>query len=308
MTADGDRIELVVGAVAHGGHCVARIGGAGGRVVFVRHALPGERVVAEVTEVRPGYLRADAVEVVEAAPDRVEPPCPWARPGACGGCDVQHVAREAQLAWKAAVVREQFARLAGIDVDVRVAALPGSALGWRSRVRYAVDAAGRPGLFQHRSYAVVPVDRCRIAHPAIQELPVLARRWPDDDAVEVVASSTGDVAVLAGRGPGGAGGAVVEAAVGRRWSLDPRAFWQVHPAAPDTLAGAVLDLLAPAPGETAWDLYGGAGLFASALAGPVGLTGSVAVVEAAGRGVAAARANLGDLPQVRVVAAPVEEA
>jgi tRNA/tmRNA/rRNA uracil-C5-methylase (TrmA/RlmC/RlmD family) len=308
--AEGDRFELTVGAVAHGGHCVARLGGGaggagGGRVVFVRHALPGERVVAEVTEVRPGYLRADAVRIVEASPDRVEPPCPWARPGACGGCDLQHVAREAQLEWKAAVVREQLARLAGIDVPVRVAALPGSALGWRSRVRYAVDAAGRAGLFQHRSYAVVPIDRCRIAHPAIQALPVLDRHWPDDDAVEVVASSTGDVTVL---GAGEPGPNVIEAAVGRRWSLDPRAFWQVHPAAPDTLAGAVLELLHPAPGETAWDLYGGAGLFAAALAGPVGLTGAVTCVESAGRAVAAARASLADLPQVRIVAAPVEEA
>jgi tRNA/tmRNA/rRNA uracil-C5-methylase (TrmA/RlmC/RlmD family) len=308
---EGARIELTVGAVAHGGHCVARIGGTGGRVVFVRHALPGERVLAEVTEVRPGYLRADAVAVLAASPDRVEPPCPWARPGACGGCDLQHVARDAQLRWKAAVVREQLERLAGLPPEqveklaVRVAALPGPPLGWRSRVRYAVDATGTAGLFRHRSYEVVPVDRCRIAHPAIQQLPVLGRPWPDDDAVEVIASSAGDVIVRAG---GSAGPAVRELALGRAWSLDPRAFWQVHPAAPDTLADAVLRLLEPAVGETAWDLYGGAGLFAAALADRVGITGAVTVVESSGLAVAAARANLADLPQVRVVPAQVEVA
>ena len=97
-----ERVTLTVGAVAHGGHCVARVGDPPGQVVFVRHALPGERVVAEITEEHPGYLRADAISVLEASPDRVEPPCPYARPDACGGCDLQHVAPAAQL-WVAGV-------------------------------------------------------------------------------------------------------------------------------------------------------------------------------------------------------------
>ena len=104
----GDEVEVTVGDVAHGGHCVARIGGAHGRVVFVRHALPGERVMVEITEVHPGgYLRGDAVQILQASPDRVQPPCPYARPGACGGCDLQHVAVGAQLEWKATVVLGQ---------------------------------------------------------------------------------------------------------------------------------------------------------------------------------------------------------
>jgi tRNA/tmRNA/rRNA uracil-C5-methylase (TrmA/RlmC/RlmD family) len=60
---EGDLVELTIGAPAHGGHCVARIGGEHGRVVFVRHALPGERITAEITELHKGYLRADAVTV-----------------------------------------------------------------------------------------------------------------------------------------------------------------------------------------------------------------------------------------------------
>jgi tRNA/tmRNA/rRNA uracil-C5-methylase (TrmA/RlmC/RlmD family) len=54
---EGDLVEVTVGAPAHGGHCVARIGGPHGRVVFVRHALPGERVTVEITELHRGYLR-----------------------------------------------------------------------------------------------------------------------------------------------------------------------------------------------------------------------------------------------------------
>jgi tRNA/tmRNA/rRNA uracil-C5-methylase (TrmA/RlmC/RlmD family) len=315
---EAERVELTVGAVAPGGHCVARLDG---QVVFVRHALPGERVVAEVTEVHRGFLRADAVTVLEPAPDRVTPPCPYAGPNRCGGCDLQHVAPAAQLTWKADVVREQLRRIAGLtpaeidELGVRVDPLPGGPLGWRSRVRYAVDAAGRAGLLKHRSHEVVPVDRCLIAHPAIQQLPVLSadgQRWPTAEAVETVASSVGDVAVHAVAGGTSVteqGPSVVrELAAGREWQLPLDAFWQVHPAAADTLVGAVLDLLAPKPGERAWDLYGGAGLFAAALADRVGPTGRITMVEAAPSGVAAARDNLGDLSQVEVVSAKVETA
>nr|WP_246277816.1 TRAM domain-containing protein [Phytohabitans rumicis] len=293
-----DRIEVTVGAVAHGGHCVARYGEPPGQVVFVRHALPGERVIAEVTEEHPGYLRADAVSILEPSPDRVPPPCPFAHAGGCGGCDLQHVAPPAQLEWKAAVVREQLARLAGLpDFPVRVEPLPGGPLGWRTRIRYAVDAAGRPGLLKHRSHEVVPVDRCRIAHPSIQSLPVLSQTW-SVDAVEVVARA-GVVAP---------GVSVVERAVGREWTLPAGAFWQVHPSAADTLAGAVLDLLDPSPGESAWDLYGGAGLFAAALATRLGPSAPITLVESAPPAVAAARANLGDLTGLRIVPAKVEVA
>jgi tRNA/tmRNA/rRNA uracil-C5-methylase (TrmA/RlmC/RlmD family) len=324
---EGDLIEVTVGGPAHGGHCVARIGDEHGRVVFVRHALPGERVTAEITELHRGYLRADAIEIHSASPDRVEPPCPWARPGACGGCDLQHVAPPVQLEWKTTVVRELLARVGGMPADkiealgVRVQALPGGPLSWRSRVRYAVDAAGRPGLLQHRSNQVVPIDRCRIARPALQELDVLGHPWPEATAIEVVASTGGDVSVLtrtvADRqsptdergdtatlltGPA----EVREIAGGREWQVPPEGFWQVHPNAADTLVAAVLEMLEPAPGETSWDLYGGAGLFAAALAERT--SARTTVVESSAIGVVAARRNLADLNGVEVVAAKVETA
>jgi tRNA/tmRNA/rRNA uracil-C5-methylase (TrmA/RlmC/RlmD family) len=348
MTAElveGDRVEVTVGAPAHGGHCVARIGGPHGQVVFVRHALPAERVTVELTEVHKGYLRGDAVEIHEPAADRVRPPCAFAHPGGCGGCDLQHVAPDAQLGWKAAVVRDLLTRMGGLtaervaELDVRVRPLPGGPLGWRSRVRYAVDAAGRAGLLQHRSHQVVPVDRCLIAHPDLQRLEVTARLWPEAAAVEVVASTGGELSVRArpatspalvpagaaapavppgagladGNGP--APGAVLhadsraelrEVAAGREWRVPPDGFWQVHPAAADTLVTAVLELLRPVPGETSWDLYGGAGLFAAALAERTGAR--TTVVESSPAGVAAARANLADLPGVEVVAAKVDVA
>jgi tRNA/tmRNA/rRNA uracil-C5-methylase (TrmA/RlmC/RlmD family) len=122
--------------------------------------------------------------------------------------------------------------------------------------------------------------------------------------VDVVASSGGDVAVVGsstGRRSGPA--QVRERAVGREWRLPVDAFWQVHPAAPDTLARAVLELLEPAGHERAWDLYGGAGLFSAALAPRVA---QVTLVESAAPAVAAARASLADLPNVHIVRSTVE--
>jgi tRNA/tmRNA/rRNA uracil-C5-methylase (TrmA/RlmC/RlmD family) len=320
---DAALLELDVGSVAHGGHCVARADD--GRVVFVRHALPGERVVARVTEQRRGYLRADALDVLAASPDRVTAPCPWAGPDRCGGCDFQHVAPSAQRELKTAVVREQLTRLGGLTadevdrLDVRVEALPdaGAAggLGWRTRVRYTVDSTGRAGLLKHRSHEVVPVDRCLIAHPAVRAAavgaaPVLGPAWPDAEAVEVVASAAGEVTVLdhrAGVRPAVVSGpaAVHERAVGREWTVPAETFWQVHPAAADTLADAVVAALDPRPGERAWDLYGGVGLFAAALAPRLAPGGSVTLVEGDPRAAGAARHNV---PGVSVVRSDVERA
>ena len=162
--AVGEQLDLSIGAVAHGGHCVARVGDdPDSQVVFVRHALPGERVRAVITELHPSYARADAVEIIRPSPDRVPPPCPHAGPARCGGCDWQHASGAAQRELKARVVREQFQRVAGLDVTAllrEVEELPGGLLGWRTRTVYAVDAVGQLGLRRHRSHEVEPVDAC----------------------------------------------------------------------------------------------------------------------------------------------------
>jgi tRNA/tmRNA/rRNA uracil-C5-methylase (TrmA/RlmC/RlmD family) len=305
----GREVEVDVGPVAHGGHCVARHEG---RVVFVRHALPGERVVARVTEDGGGgYCRADAVRVLRPSADRVPPPCPHAGPGRCGGCDWQHASGEAQRRLKAAVVREQLARLAGLsDVDVVVTPLPGGRkgglLGWRTRVRFAVAPDGVVGLRRHRSHDVEPVPHCPLATDEVDAAGVGERRWPGAEAVEVVAGTGGERAIVVTPAGGARAAALIgpaevtERAAGRRWRVATSGFWQVHPAAADTLAGCVLELLAPRPGEAALDLYAGAGLFAGVLAQAVGERGRVLAVESDAVACADARANLADLPQVSV--------
>jgi tRNA/tmRNA/rRNA uracil-C5-methylase (TrmA/RlmC/RlmD family) len=306
----GERYTVDVGPVAHGGHCVARHEG---RVVFVRHALPGERVVARVTEgeEHSRFLRADAVEVLSASPDRVEPRCPFSGPGRCGGCDFQHVRLPAQRELKAAVVQEQLQRLAGLDVEVTVEAVPGDdeGLGWRTRVHLTVDAAGRPGLRRHRSREVVRIDHCPISHP---DLPAaLDRTWPGAEAVEAIRSSTGEQLLIEEQrrdvyveGPE----VLHEEVAGRVFEVTGSGFWQVHPGAAQALTTAVLEGLEPQPGERALDLYSGVGLFSAFLAERVGPEGAVVAVESDAVAVADAARNLGDLSQVQPVVDRVERA
>jgi tRNA/tmRNA/rRNA uracil-C5-methylase (TrmA/RlmC/RlmD family) len=317
----GSEFEVTVGAVAHGGHCVARHEG---RVVFVRHSLPGERVVVRVTEDRhPGFCRADAVEVLEASPDRVERPCPYSGPGRCGGCDWQHVDPAAQRQLKAAVVREQLARLAGLEVDVTVEALPGGPLRWRSRARFAVDRSGAAGLRRHRSHDVVVLDDCPITVETAAQA-VLRQRWPGAGAVDVSVDSTGAVTTtrLDRRGhptssrvvrPGGdlpeePSTRAERHAGGRDWEVEGTGFWQVHPGAADALVAAVAEFAGVRPGETVLDLYAGVGLFGGALAPAAGPEGRVVCVESDEAACAAADANLADLPQAEVWQGEVDAA
>lgn len=287
-----DPLPIVeVGSVAHGGHCVARLDG---QVVFVRHALPGERVRLDVTDRSSSYLRADAVEVLEPSPDRVTPPCPWTT--TCGGCDFQHVRPEAQRRLLGDVVREQLRRLAGLDWDGEVEEVQPE-LGWRTRMQYARAPDGRLGLRVHRSHDVVAIDWCRIAHP---DLPPVAEVAPGAERVEAVLSSTGERAVVAdGRRVSGPR-RITEQVHHRRFGVAAGGFWQVHPRATETLVDAVLAAAELRPGERVADLYAGVGLFSAFAAEQVGPTGHVVSVEWDRTASAEAERNLADLPQAEV--------
>lgn len=247
----GTQLEAQIGKVAHGGHCVTRYDG---RVVFVRHALPGETVRVQITAGDPGdrFLLGDAVEVLKPSEHRVVPRCRFAGPGKCGGCDWQHSELTYQRELKAAVVAEQFQRLAGLDVDVLVEALPGADEGirWRTRTEFAIDASGAAGLRRHHSHDIIPVDDCLISSERIIASGVLDRRWPTATAVDVVDASGEPRAVTI---PLPQGDSTVQYVTERvdtgDWSsefkLSARGFWQVHPGAARTFVAHVLHELAP---------------------------------------------------------------
>lgn len=315
----GSRLRVEIGPVAHGGHCVARYEG---RVVFVRHALPGEEVVVEVTEdPGGGFCRADAVEVLRAAGGRVVPPCPLADmsrgPDRCGGCDWQHATGEVQRELKSAVVTEQLQRLAGLDWPVQVRELPGGLLRWRTRARLVADSSGRAGFRPHRSHRVIPVDDCPITTEGALD-DVTSRRWRPGAEIGVTADSAGEVHVAAtDRKPRRRGGAPTtrqvsgsgvarEVVADRSFDVAAQGFWQVHAAAPETFGEVVARFAAVPEGGIAWDLYGGVGLFAAELAEQAGPGGQVLLVESAHRAVADAQQNLAEFAQVSCSAGKVE--
>jgi tRNA/tmRNA/rRNA uracil-C5-methylase (TrmA/RlmC/RlmD family) len=314
----GRRLELLVGPIAHGGHCVARHDG---RVIFLRHALPGETVLAEVTEDRGGsFCRADAVEILQPSPDRVRRRCPYAHPGGCGGCDFQHVSLPAQRALKAAVVAEQLSRLAGLQRTVSVQPLDdGDGLGWRRRVRFAVGPGGELGLRAHRSHAVVPLSHCPIGAPGVGDARALQSDWPGLAELEVAVDDRGEVVELAhrqrpARHRRGAGDrrravrpvlsteqlsgppALRYTVAGRRFTVHAAGFWQTHPRAAEVFTETVLRAADPRPGERVLDLYAGSGLFTAALASAVTATGRVVGLESEPAAVTDAGSNLADLP------------
>ncbi|MFJ5059322.1 class I SAM-dependent RNA methyltransferase [Streptomyces nigra] len=211
----GEEYEVEIGPVAHGGHCIARTDA--GQVLFVRHTLPGERVLARVTEGEEGdrFLRADAVEILSASKDRIEAPCPFAGPGRCGGCDWQHAKPGAQRRLKGEVVAEQLQRLAGLspeDVGWDGTVVPaegdklpaGQVPQWRTRVQYAVDEDGHAGLRRHRSHDVERIDHCMIAAEGVSELGVEKRDWSGMASVEAIAATgSQDRQVILTPRPGG---------------------------------------------------------------------------------------------------------
>ena len=318
----GELVELEIGAPAAGGGFVARDDE--GRVVFVRHALPGERVRARITAVTQHYRRADAIEIVTRSPDRVTAPCEYAGAGGCGGCAYQHVSVAAQRDLKAFLITEQLQRVAGVTREVVVEPVTGDAegLGWRTRIGLTIDDEGRAGFHPHRSHDVLPITHCPIAHPNIAAAGVFEVAWPAVDELEVMVGTDTVVvevhtrrrghrsrpllpAVRAGvvlNGKTVTQPAAVHAPVGGvDFRVSAGVFWQVHAGAAQRWLDAVSKVLQAKAGDAVVDLYAGAGLFAVLLAKKVGPTGSVVAVERDRQACADLEHNGHGLPQLRVV-------
>jgi len=300
----GDRMTVDVRDVAHGGHMVARHDGF---VIFVRYALPGERVVAEVTDVRRGFARAEAIEIVVSNPHRVAPRCPSFHPFGCGGCDFQHADIGLQREMKTQILREALVRQGRLDPDY-VGQLTQSGLRslgsdwqWRSRMRFSVlgfmDGTWAPGMHAYRSTAIVPADRCMIAEPSVLES---AKGAIAQIASNLEIGSQPDLEVVAATD-----GIATEAAIGptdqrlrHRVEIDGNdvdfdlplgGFWQAQRALVPAIVNTVLEFGGPRDSETWWDLYAGAGPITAGLAIRVGATGAIHAVESDPDAVAAAR-------------------
>jgi tRNA/tmRNA/rRNA uracil-C5-methylase (TrmA/RlmC/RlmD family) len=284
-----------------------------GRVTFVRYALPGELVRVDVNEATSSFYRAEAVDVLEASPERVTPPCPYFHSGGCGGCDLQEASKSAQLEWKAALVREHLRRIAGLERGVQMNATPGTGAGSRTRLRCGVDEDGMLGLRRVRSHELVAIDTCWISDPVF--LPAFAHAWPGVDEVELRAIGTGaPFAVSRRSAERGAQydlrsleGAPLDPSTHSRvevrdhvYTVGPQSFWQSHRDAPELLVNAVLDYAEVSAGDDVVDLFSGVGLFSVPLAKLVGPGGRVSAVESSPHAVHDARENASGLRQLKI--------
>ncbi|WP_167044801.1 TRAM domain-containing protein [Salinibacterium sp. ZJ454] len=307
----GRDVELEVTNIAHGGISVARHEG---RVVFVADAIPGERVRARISDDnKKSFWRADTVEVLEASPHRrahiwsaasVE----RAPENRAGGAEFGHITLEHQRELKRQVLVDSLQRMAKVESDVAVEALPGPAdgTGWRTRLRLHVDDSGRPGPYAARSHRVITVDDLPLATSALAEVAPLGDRFPGVESIDVLAPSTGGARLRIGDQ---AKSVITETVGDRQFQLFDSGFWQVHRHAAGTLTDAVqraIDDTLFDPKAANLDLYGGVGLLAAAIGDKYGHGVRITSVESDADATDHAAENLSDWVGAQAVTARVE--
>ena len=320
MAPDGGELTVVTGAPANGGSCVAHHEG---RVVFVRHARPGERERVRVTADRGSNWHAEVVEVIEPSDDRVASLCPIAGVDGAGCCDLAFAAPEAARVLKAQVVANQLQRLGGhpwSGPDSGAEPLSDSGpTGWRTRVRLEVGGDRRPGFHRYHSDELVTDLGC--AQLPAGMLDGLAEGLFEADLspaaqLHVAVDDDGERHVVRTLREGKktttkvvAGSYEAVQRVGARtWRVPVTAFWQAHRDAAGTYSGLVADWSQAGAGMTVWDLYGGTGVFAAGLGDAVGESGRVLSIDTSRAATRAARAALVDLPQIDVMTDSVRRA
>ena len=278
----GDLVQVTIEKVAHGGHFIARHDGA---VIFVRHAIPGEKCTIQITSTGSSFNRADVVSVEAPSEFRVQAPCSFAHRNGCGGCDFQHISVDHQRILKSDVIAEQFSRIAKMDLRVEVEKV-GESTHWRTRAIATTDRNGKLGFYKSRSHSIAPVTDCIICVEGMNFNEIASRDLKGDIRVEISTSNTGErsIALAPARGEEKArlteGPAVLrENVLGRTLEVSQESFWQSHKKAPEVLTQAVLEFAQLKSGEHVLDLYGGVGLFSAAILEAVGPTGHVDLIE-----------------------------
>ncbi|HEX6257759.1 MAG TPA: TRAM domain-containing protein [Euzebyales bacterium] len=328
MTAGADRtgpVEMTLDGFAHGGRAVGRL--PDGRACFVAYGIPGERVMVEVTDVRRRWARGTVVEVLDASPDRVAPPCPLFGPGRCGGCTMQHIAVDRQAALLGEVISDQVQRIARLEVPGGVVDVltphTGDGLGYRNRARFTVTDDGRLAFRRARSHDPIVVEDCPLLTARARELQaVMTQGWRDVTEVQLQVGSdgSGTLAVTAtGRDPVvpstlpvhvarrgrrrrvSRDARVRHAVGGRTFVAGATSFFQASVAAAEVLVDRVVRIADVSHGDRVIDCYAGVGLFSVALAAR---GARVTAIESDAEACADARRNTQGMP-VDVVCARV---
>jgi tRNA/tmRNA/rRNA uracil-C5-methylase (TrmA/RlmC/RlmD family) len=289
----GDLIEVEIIDVAHGGHCIARVED---KVIFVRHSLPGEKGVVEITSKNSKIFRGDLVKVTSPSPNRIDAECEYARPGLCGGCAFAHSDLAYETSLKKKILIDQFAKIGKIDISHLTISSPGFDISdgrhWRRRMGFALTPYKQLGLHSARSNSILEIKHCYIANEKINDAAfpktmngeekqekMLAKCKDFSVPVEFAVSNNDELALTHRGKVLNQVHEITETVDGVDYSISPLSFWQSHDQAANVLVSRVNDLLDIENGDVVLDLYSGVGLFAGHMVKKVGTAGKVIMIE-----------------------------
>ncbi len=290
-----------------------------GRAIFVRGALPDEKVTVTVTEEKPKFLRGNAVTILESNDHRVEPFCGHVQDG-CGGCSFQHADGELQKQLKRRIALEAFERIGKFgEVDVRFGGSV-NLTGYRTTIRCSVQD-GKAGMRAFRSHHHIPLSSCGVAHERVEEIMTKSYFGHNDEVVIRTSTLTGkslavvsttekevetlkDVQVITYEQlRKGNSAYIVERVFEREWRVSAQSFFQASPQGSELLVRTVHDIVQKNVSASASmaDLYSGVGIFA----GTIGSGRRVTAVEQSDSSFRDSIHNLGD--EVKHVCSRVED-
>ncbi|HEY2847349.1 MAG TPA: methyltransferase, partial [Pyrinomonadaceae bacterium] len=300
----GDVLDVRIEKIVPGGHGLAF---ADGLTLFVDLSAVGDRVRVRLREVKGKIAFAEIESVIEPAPSRVEPPCPYV--GRCGGCNFQQMTYSAQLEAKLGILRDCLHRIGKLDYEGEIAMIPSpQEFGYRLRAQWHIATASREiGYYARDSRDLIAIEHCPILLPELDAVLQQVRQdtdwsnvWSDKGAVDAAVGDEGSVSVCStelGLEPK----EITISAAGETYRFGADVFFQGNQGLIDTLIGVALG---NASGETALDLYCGVGLFTLPLARRFK---RVRAVEEYGKAIDYARKNVEEtaLDNVEIIAGSV---
>ena len=273
----GDIVTLDIERIANGGHFIAKHDN---QIIFVRHTISGEKAKVKITAINSKFAFGDAVEILKPSKDRVVAPCKYSHPEGCGGCDFQHIESQAQIDLKRVIIKDQFKRIAKIEVSPElINAEPSNGLNWRTRLNLSVSEDKNLGLRAFRSNKIIEIDKCLIALKEINNSEIFSKKWNNEDNLKISYSSEKEINISqSGKSLSGSNN-LIEIVNDNKYEISPKSFWQSHKNAPNLLLKKVLKFADIKKGEIICDLYGGVGLFTLPISKLIGEKGEVHLIE-----------------------------